>query len=98
MANASFVVSWDDVLAYVQECRERAIVELAASENDRQTGKAQGKLDLCNELLNLKAVFQTIQEAGVNVQPHQPTLRDLAREAYRAQLQGGKGASHPPAT
>ena len=44
----SYVVPWEDVLAYFKECRERALQELASAEDVRAVGKAQGKIELCN--------------------------------------------------
>ena len=95
----SRVISWDDVLAYFKESRERALADLANAENERHIWKAQGKIDLCNELLNLRAIFQTLAQSEEDAtQAKLPTARDLSREAYRVQLQEGKkDASHPPA-
>ena len=86
----SYVVAWADVLAYFQECRERALQELGDAEDTRTIGKAQGKIELCNELLNLKAVFQTIAKAQEEAAPQTPSTRALAKEAYRAQLGGDR--------
>lgn len=84
----SYVVAWEDVLAYFKECRERALQELAGAEDVRAVGKAQGKVELCNELLNLRAVFETITQAQEDAAPKPPDARRVAREAYRAQLGG----------
>ena len=86
----SYVVAWADVLAYFQECRERALQELGDAEDTRTIGKAQGKIELCNELLNLKAVFQTIAKAQEEAAPQSPSVREQAKEAYRAQLGGDR--------
>ena len=86
----SYVVPWEDVLAYFKECRERALQELASAEDVRAVGKAQGKIELCNELLNLRAVFETINQAQEDAAPKSPNARTVAREAYRAQLQDHK--------
>lgn len=87
----SYMVSWEDVLTYFKECRERALQELASAEDVRAVGKAQGKIELCNELLNLRAVFETITQAQKEAAPQPPSARAVAREAYRATLQGGSG-------
>ena len=84
----SHVVAWTLVLDYFQECRERALQELAGAEDVRAVGKAQGKIELCNELLNLKGVFETIAQAQEAAEPQPPNPRIVAREAYRAKLQG----------
>ena len=84
----SYVVPWEDVLAYFKECRERALQELAGAEDVRAVGKAQGKIELCNELLNLRSVFETLYQAQEDAAPKPPDARALAREAYRIQLQG----------
>ena len=85
----AYVVPWEDVLAYFKECRERALQELAGAEDVRAVGKAQGKIELCNELLNLRSVFETIHQAQEEAAPQPPNPRMMAREAYRAQLQHG---------
>ena len=84
----SYMVSWEDILAYFKECRERALQELAGAEDVRTVGKSQGKIELCNELLNLRAVFETIANAQQEAVPKPPDARALAREVYRIQLQG----------
>jgi len=84
------MVSWEDILTYFKECRERALQELGNAEDVRNVGRAQGKIELCNELLNLRAVFETIATAQAEAGPQLPTVRAMAREAYRAQLQGPK--------
>ena len=89
----SYVVPWEDVLAYFKECRERALQELGDAEDTRTIGKAQGKIELCNELLNLKAVFQTIAKAQEEAASKPPDARTLSREVYRARLQGGDRAT-----
>lgn len=88
----SYMVSWEDVLAYFKECRERALQELGDAEDTRTIGKAQGKIELCNELLNLRAIFETISKAQEDAAPQPPTARAMAREVYRAQLQAGPNA------
>lgn len=92
MPSVSQMVSWTDVLAYVTEARERALLELADAEDTRTIGKAQGKLDLCNELLNLRSIFDTITQAQEAAAPKLPDARTLSREVYRAQLQRGPNA------
>ena len=82
----SRIVPWDDVLAYFNEARERAIVDLASANETKDIWKAQGKLDLCNELLNLRSIFETIAEAEQAVPA--PDARRVSREAYREQLRG----------
>ena len=82
----SYMVSWEDVLAYFKECRERALQDLASAEDVRSVGKAQGKIELCNELLNLRAVFETIAKAQEEAAPKPPDPRTVAREAYRTTL------------
>ena len=84
----SHVVAWTLVLDYFQECRERALQELAGAEDVRGVGKAQGKIELCNELLNLKSVFETVAQAEEEVKPHMLSPRIVSREAYRAKLKG----------
>ena len=86
----SYVVAWADVLAYIQECRERAFQETADAKDLRMMGVAQGKIELCNELLNLKAVFQTIAKAQEEATPQPPSVREQAKEAYRVQLGGDR--------
>lgn len=85
----SHVIAWEDVLAYFTEARERALLELSDAEDTRNIGKAQGKIELCNELLNLRSIFDTITQAQEAAAPKLPDARTLSREAYRAQLQGG---------
>ena len=85
----SYMVSWEDVLAYFKECRERALQDLASADDTGVMRKAQGKIELCNELLNLRAVFETIAQAQEEAAPKPPDARRVARERYRAQLQGG---------
>ena len=82
----AYVVPWTDVLAYFTEARERAILDLASANETKDIWKAQGKLDLCNELLNLRSIFETIAEAEQKAPV--PDARQVSREAYRAQLQG----------
>ena len=84
----SHVVSWTQVLDYFKECRERALQELTDAEDTRNIGKAQGKIELCNELLNLQAVFQTVAQAQEEAGPRPLDPRQVSREAYRARLQG----------
>lgn len=95
----SHVIAWDEILAYFTEARERAIADMASADDTKQIWKAQGKVDLCNELLNLRAIFQTLAQSEEDAtQAKLPTARDLSREAYRVRLQEGKkDASHPSA-
>ena len=65
----SYMVSWEEVLAYFRECRERAVQDLGSAEDTRTIGKAQGKIELCNELLNLRAVFETLEQAQKATEP-----------------------------
>ena len=59
---SAYVVPWSEVIEYFQECREQAITELAQAESDRAVWRAQGKVALLDELLNLKEVFATMTE------------------------------------
>ena len=99
MVERSHVIAWDEILAYFTEARERAIADMASADDTKQIWKAQGKVDLCNELLNLRAIFQTLAQSEEDAtQAKLPTARDLSREAYRVRLQEGKkDASHPSA-
>ena len=61
---ADYVVSWVDVMAYFTECRERTILDLAEAEDDKAMWRAQGKLALLNELLNLQDIHATMTSLG----------------------------------
>ena len=61
---ADYVVSWVDVMAYFTDCRERTILDLAEAEDDKAMWRAQGKLALLNELLNLQDIHATLEALG----------------------------------
>lgn len=86
--SASRLVPWDDVMTYFTEARERALVDMAGADDVKGIWKAQGKIDLCNELLNLRSIFDTLEEATAAKAPPAPSERDLSRERYRQTLQG----------
>ena len=56
------VVPWTEGIQYCKECREQAFVALSAADEDRDVWRAQGKIALLDELLNLKDVFATMSE------------------------------------
>jgi len=57
------MIGWLEFNEYVTECRERAITEASDAVDMKALGKAQGKIELCSELLNLKAIFNTLKQA-----------------------------------
>ena len=87
---SDYVVPWAEVIEYFQECREQAFVELSMAESDRAVWRAQGKVALLDELLNLKDVFATMSEVDKVAPPavvSEPRKRVwLTREHY---LKGG---------
>ena len=66
---SAYVVPWSEVIEYFQECREQAITELAQAESDRAVWRAQGKVALLDELLNLKEVFASLSEVDKEAPP-----------------------------
>ena len=66
---SAYVVPWTEVIEYFQECREQAITELAQAESDRAVWRAQGKVALLDELLNLKEVFASLSEVDKEAPP-----------------------------
>jgi hypothetical protein len=60
------VVAWHDLLQYLQEMREGVILDLEKAVGEREVGKAQGKLGLIQELMNLPHIFATYAEAEQN--------------------------------
>ena len=66
---SAYVVPWAEVIEYFQECREQAITELAQAESDRAVWRAQGKVALLDELLNLKEVFASLSEVDKEAPP-----------------------------
>lgn len=81
----SFVVSWSSLLDYFKETREGIISEIAEAPTDRDLQKAQGKLELLQEFLNLKAVFETMAqekvEAALEAAKPQLTVREKVDKA-----------------
>lgn len=61
---SEFVVPWGTILAYFDECRERAIADLTRAETERHVWQAQGKLTLLSELCNIKDILGTLDTIG----------------------------------
>lgn len=61
---SDYVVPWSEVMGYFKDCREQAIQELTAAKDDREMWRAQGKLALVEELLNLQDIHATMATLG----------------------------------
>lgn len=60
---APTIITWGQLESYFKDTREAVLQELAEAETDRQMWQAQGKLALTLELLNLRAILATLEEA-----------------------------------
>ena len=62
------LIAWSDIKAYLDETRERVILDLAdESDNERRIWKNLGKLALLDELSNLRDILATLDSAKKDV-------------------------------
>ena len=59
-----YVVPWVDILEYLKECRERTILDLSDAQDERLIYRAQGKLALLEELLQMRDILVTLKSLG----------------------------------
>lgn len=76
---SSQVVPWQEVLDYFKDLREQVIAEMSLAQTDRQLWAAQGKLAQIDELLNLRAIFDTLAEQKVELARHPAPVSLRAR-------------------
>jgi hypothetical protein len=65
---SDYVVPWPEVIEYFKECREQVMGEMGRAETDRKLWQAQGKMALIQELLNLPAIFTTLEAEKARVE------------------------------
>ena len=54
------LIAWSDIKAYLDETRERVILDLADAEHDKAVWRGLGKLALLDELANLRDILATL--------------------------------------
>ena len=75
-----YVVPWTEVIQYFKECREQAFIALSAADENKDIWRAQGRIALLDELLNLKDVFATMSEVD------KPALTTVSSDKKRVWL------------
>lgn len=66
---SEFVVPWADVQRYLRDRREGVILDLSGAEDLQNLYRAQGKLALLDELLNLKDILATLTSVDKSTKP-----------------------------
>ena len=61
------LIAWSDIKAYLDETRERIILDLADADNDKAVWRGLGKLALLDELSNLQDILATLDSAKRDV-------------------------------
>ena len=61
------LIAWSDIKAYLDETRERVILDLAEAENEKAVWRGLGKLALLDELSNLRDILATLDSAKKDV-------------------------------